>query len=205
MKKYIFISLLLLIFSAGQSFGQIKLGLRAGISSSNVKVDDVVKIGSEEYKLKSGDPKVGFHFGLVSRIQLFNLFVQPELLFTSSGGDVKVTDINGFTTVKEQKYNKLDIPVLAGIKFGPARIEVGPVASVLLSSKSELFDNGKETMKNATIGYQAGVGLDISRLAIDLKYEGNLSKLGDGVKIGGDEYNFDTRNSQLILSLGFFF
>ena len=204
MKKYIFISVLLLILTAGQSFGQIKLGIRAGISSSNVKVDDIVRTGSDEYKLKSGDPMVGFHFGLMSRIQLFNVYVQPELLFTSSGGNVKVTDING-TTIKEQKYNKLDIPVLAGLKFGPARIEVGPVASVLLSSKSDLITDGKATMKNATIGYQAGVGLDISRLAIDLKYEGNLSKLGDGVKIGSEEYNFDTRNSQIILSLGFFF
>ena len=57
----------------------------------------------------------------------------------------------------------------------------------------------------ATLGYQAGVGLELANLLVDVKYEGNLSKLGDGVTIAGRDYSFDQRMSQWILSVGFLF
>ena len=64
----------------------------------------------------------------------------------------------------------------------------------------------KEEFNGATWGYQIGVGLDIlKKVTIDLKYEGNLSKLADGVKIGDQTMNFDSRNSQFVATLGFFF
>ena len=91
---------------------------------------------------------VGFHFGLFGRIKIANFFVQPELLFTSSGGQVKVQDITSNTeTIKNQTYNKIDIPVLAGLKFGPARIEVGPVASFMLITKIEFFRCGRHILR----------------------------------------------------------
>ncbi|MCK7536999.1 MAG: hypothetical protein MZV63_41575 [Marinilabiliales bacterium] len=64
----------------------------------------------------------------------------------------------------------------------------------------------KEEFNGTTWGYQVGLGLDVfKKLTIDLKYEGSLSKLGDGVKIGGEVQDFDSRNSKIILSLGWIF
>ncbi len=64
----------------------------------------------------------------------------------------------------------------------------------------------KEEFNGATWGYQVGVGLDLGKkITIDVKYEGNLSKLADGVKIAGETRSFDSRNSQFVASLGFFF
>ena len=185
-----------------------QIGMRAGISSSTIKVDDVVQISAgEQYTLESGDPSIGFHIGAISRITFFNVYVQPELLFSSTGGEVKITDAEGIEDFKEQDFNKIDIPVTMGMKFGPARVGLGPVASIVLSGKDELFDTKgyNEKFNHATFGYQVGVGLDLMKLAIDLKYEGNFSRLGDGVEIDGKTYNFDTRNQQFIFSLGYFF
>jgi len=76
--------------------------------------------------------------------------------------------------------------------------------------KDELADATNESVesnfKNATFGYQVGAGLDIFKFAtLDVKYEGNLSKLGEGVNIAGKPYTFDQRNPQWIFSLGIFF
>jgi hypothetical protein len=191
----------------GQFF---KLGVRAGVSSSTVTVNDELIIPSgSDYKLESCDPMLGFHAGLISRITIKKLFVQPELLFSSSGGQVKVSDItNGTYSIKDQRFNRIDIPVLAGVKTGPLRLEAGPVASFTLTEKSDLFETSgyKEDFKKATIGFQAGIGFDLfKKLAFDLKYEGSLSKLGSGLTVGSTTYPYDTRTSQWIVSLGFFF
>jgi hypothetical protein len=209
MKKYFVIVFSLLMLSAGAG-AQIKFGLKGGISSSTIKVDDLVAIdpGTSEYYLETSDATLGFHVGVFTRIKFFNLFLQPELLFASSGGEIKVTDIDDVSTIKEQTFNKIQIPVMLGFKLGPAHIAAGPVASFILSTKSDMFDTQAyvEDFKKATFGYQAGVGIDIlKKLTLDLKYEGSLSNVASGVTIDGTYYAFDERNSQLILSLGIFF
>ena len=103
---------------------------------------------------------------------------------------------------------------MIGWKFGPARVGLGPVASVMLSEKDGLKDKITDitddtvdnNLKKAVFGYQVGVGLDIFKFAtVDLKYEGNLSKLGESLAIAGQDFTFDQRNPQIILSLGIFF
>jgi hypothetical protein len=209
MRKISIITLLLVLATVAQA-QLFKLGIRGGVSSSTVKVNDEIIIPSgSNYSLESCDPLVGFHVGLVSRITIKKLFIQPELLFSSSGGQVKVSDLtNKTSTIREQKFNRVDIPVLAGVKTGLLRLEAGPVASFTLSEKSDLFETSgyKEDFKKATIGYQAGIGFDLfKKLAFDLKYEGSLSKLGNGLTVGTTTYPYDTRTSQWIVSLGFFF
>lgn len=142
-------------------------------------------------------------------------FVQPELLFSRSQGEVMLMDItlnNAYNQM--QKFNKFDIPVIIGWKFGPARVGFGPVATILISENDGLKDKladltnqtDKNNFKSATFGYQVGVGVDILKtLTIGLKYKGNLSKLGTGITLGGTEYSFDQRNPQIIMSVGLFF
>jgi hypothetical protein len=209
MKKIATITLLLALATVAQA-QLFKMGIRGGVSSSTVKVnEDLILPSGSNYSLESYDPLVGFHAGLVSRITIKKIFVQPELLFSSSGGQVKVSDLtNGTYTLREQKFNRIDLPVLAGVKTGRLRLEAGPVASFTLSEKSDLFETSgyKEDFKKATIGYQAGIGFDLfKKLIFDLKYEGSLSKLGSGLTVGTTTYPYDTRTSQWILSLGFFF
>ena len=195
------------------TFSQLQLGIRGGVSSSSIKVSDAIELANgEEISIDNYNPLLGFHFGVVTRAQLFNVYLQPELLFSSTGGEVHYIELTNEDVVvtdeiRTLKYNKIDIPVLAGMKFGPARIQVGPVASFVINEKNELFDNPeyKQELNKATFGYQVGVGLDLFKLLVDLKYEGNLSRLGKGVTIDNRVYNFDTRNSQFIFSIGYFF
>ncbi len=216
MKKIILLVILIAAFGF-VSEAQIQFGLKAGITSSSIKTDEVYhdldNADFDELKVKGGNANVGFQAGIFARITIASLYVQPELLFSSTSGDVEISRFSGGTLVdgaaiiKEQEFKKIDIPIIIGWKFGPARVQAGPIASFILDSDPILaaYDY-KENFNGATWGYQVGVGLDIFKtITIDLKYEGNLSKLGDGIKIAGQTRNFDSRNSQLIASVGIFF
>jgi hypothetical protein len=188
----------------------LRFGLKAGISSASLKVDELVNISSSQsYSIKTYNPGIGFQAGIFGRISVAKLYVQPEFLFSTSASEVKVNNIkDGTFAIRNQKFNKIDIPVLAGIKTGPLRLELGPVASFVLNSKYDLFqeDGFKSNFRKATIGYQAGVGFDLFKtLTLDVKYEGSISKLGNGITVSGVKYPYDTRTSQWIASLGIFF
>jgi len=217
MKRLFIIALLIIPFGI-VSNAQIKFGAKAGITSTSIKVNEVIAISDQadfdELVVKGENSKVGIQAGIFSRITIVNLYIQPELLFTSTGGDIEVTSFNDGnkieTEIREQKFRQIDFPIMLGYKFGPARIQAGPVGTIVLGSDPalDMFENVdvKEEFNGATWGYQVGVGLDIfKKITIDLKYEGNLSKLGDGVTVGGETRSFDSRNSQLVASIGFFF
>jgi hypothetical protein len=45
----------------------------------------------------------------------------------------------------------------------------------------------------------------VSKISLDVRYEGSLSKLGDSFTVGGQDFNLDARPSQWVFSLGFWF
>lgn len=227
MKKQLLILILSLFAIANITNAQfLRFGVKGGVSSTNVKMDKTTLTGitttsgAKDFLVEQGKSQLGLHFGVFARVKVTAIFIQPEILFTQTRGEVLLTDLTTSTIIekaKEQKFNKIDVPVIVGWKFGPARVGLGPVASIMLSEKDGLkdqlstyLDNTttkiENSFNNATFGYQIGVGIDILKFAtFDLKYEGNLSKLGNGVTIGGVERKFDQRNPQWIFSLGIFF
>ncbi|MFA0962890.1 outer membrane beta-barrel protein [Roseivirga sp. BDSF3-8] len=194
MKKIVILSLFLL--AGASSYAQFfTIGPRVGLSSSDLKLRETTLENGDV--IRSGEPKAGFHAGMFTRITVGNFFIQPEALFTQAGGEIELNG-NGFKEVFKLDYNRLDIPVLMGAKFGPVRIEGGPVASLMLSDDQKLWDDVSANFKESTLGYQVGVGFDVANVIIDFKYEGNLEKFGT---IGG--FETDARSSQFIASVGF--
>lgn len=220
MKKILIV--LLAVFTVNISQAQfLRFGFKGGVTSSKVKFDKTTLSGLttvdgvKDFAIEQGDSKLGMQLGFFGRIQIMGMFIQPEVMFTHSEGEVVLSDVSTSEVYDEvQKFNKVDIPVIVGWKFGPARIGFGPVASIMLSENDGLKDKLKDLttetyedkFSNATFGYQIGVGLDIlKKLTLDVKYEGNLSKLGSGINLGGTNYKFDQRNPQFIFSVGLFF
>ncbi len=214
MKKLMIIFALLFAFQTTQA--QIKFGLRGGMNFSSLPEQtydiESPQFGNAEIKTLS-DNYTGFHIGVMSQINLLAVFIQPELLFVSTGNEMQLVDPDteeeGFFT---QRFSKIDIPVLVGTKLGPVRLGVGPVASIVLSSDSDLADRStysgeslNEKFNSATYGFQVGAGINLGNIALDLKYEGSLSNLSDGLTLGDNTFNFDTRPRQFILSIGLLF
>lgn len=198
-RKLLFTIVALFIYSA--SYSQFfSIGPRVGVSSSKLEIKENVQ------DVKEGDASFGFHAGLFTRFSFTSLYIQPEVLFTSNGGEIEFDDAVG-SQIVEYNYNKLDIPVMFGFKFAKFfRLQAGPVASLLLKADAKeggVTEDVKNNYRNATVGYQAGLGLDIGSLILDLKYEGNLSKFSDDITVGGNTFETDIRNNQWLLTLGY--
>ena len=94
------------------------------------------------------------------------------------------------------------------VSFGPVRLNIGPVGSIVLSESNEgsTADFDYELYKDAmNWGWQGGIGLDLWKISLDLRYEGSLSDLSDSLPEELQGYNMDPRPSQWIISAGFWF
>jgi hypothetical protein len=211
MKKIAILSIAVLFVSVSANAQLFQYGLKGGINFSSISMDEITGItdGAQVYDLATGETVRGYQVGLMTRFNIAMAFVQPELYFNTTGGAVEQVVQGGVNEMLNVQFNRLDIPLLAGIKFGPARINVGPVGSVMISSVNELTEISQdlETLSGSfTWGFQAGIGLDIfKKLAVDARYEGSLSKYGDSFTVGGLEHSFDARPTQWIIALGWWF
>lgn len=202
MKKLLF--LLLLAATAIPAQAQLfQLGVRGGVSSYNVNYQDFTNINN--IKLESSSD-LGMHLGFYGRIQVLGFYVQPEFLYTRTGSQITITTL-GNTTTSDLSFQRLDVPVLVGKRFfGVLRANTGPVFSSLLRAdltEGNIKGNISDAYRNNTVGFQVGVGVDIWKLVLDLKYEGSLGKFGESISTGGQNFVTDARPSQWLLSVGY--
>ena len=189
---------------------RITVGLRGGLSSSSVKMNDMINVvrgDTSATQLVTQRARVGGHIGLWSRFNVAGIHLQPEVLLTALGGDVTVRDIiNGQPRESIERLNlkRMDLNILAGYSLGPLHIQAGPVASWVTRSKEDLRDF-KQNYNKYTIGYLAGIGLDIGRIGLDVRYEGNLSRLANLTWLRDRGYQVDQRVRQTVVSLAYRF
>ena len=211
MNKQQFFALILCSFCLlPLSQAQIKFGLRGGISTTDLDANELLITNRDDFEsLRLGikEAKYGIHFGLFTRIHIKKFFIQPEVIFNTSEVSFESTELGQPSRILEERYNNLDIPLTMGFKFGPLRLQGGPVAHVLLNSKSDLFDiqGYDQTFDNMTIGYQIGGGFDIGKVLLDFRYEGNFNNFGEHINFGDQSYAFDDKPGRLIFSLGYMF
>lgn len=198
--KHTIVFFLALVLSTSVYAQLVSVGPKVGISHSTLTEESIDEI-------KTGDSSVGFHAGLFVRVSFLGFYVQPEALFTSTRGQILINDpsSNTINEVQDLTYNKLDVPVMLGFKIGDfIRLNAGPSFSLILNQDARKnLDEIKTNYKNATIGYQLGVGLDLNRVVVDLRYENNLSALGEQVTVAGQPFDTDLRNRLFTLSLGY--
>jgi opacity protein-like surface antigen len=212
MKKLILI--VLSVFIVLPAFSQIKFGLKAGLSTTNLKMADLKTLtsGDKQYTVDAlKGANYGFHGGAFVRFSLLGFYIQPELLFASRTDEYKVTDLDSPASeiIKKQQFNQIDIPIMLGAKLGPIRLNAGPSARLLINSPKDLIDNPdfKAMYNNFTFGYQAGLGVDIiKRITVDLRYEGSLQKYQTQIQnLAGEKFKLDDRPNAFLLSVGIMF
>ena len=168
------------------------IGPKFGVSQANIKVNGD--------GFASGEDKMGYHIGAFVRMGGASIFVQPEFLYTNTGGFI--VDENNNATI-ETNFNRLDIPMMVGFKLAKFfRVQAGPIASILLDQsfgENPIAATQNIEYRNSTIGYQAGIGLDLGNLILDAKYESSLNKIAGSVA----GFQTDQRQTQLVLSAGF--
>jgi hypothetical protein len=197
-----------LLCIADSTYAQIRPGIKFGVSTPHVDPGDIVASDEQGhlYHIFVERARYGVHGGIFIQMQLGHFFVQPEALYNSTSVDYKITSL-GIDSIFRDSYRDIDFPVVLGLKTGPLRIGGGPVAHLQLARETGFsgYEGFEPLFEDLTWGWQAGVGLDFWKLHIDVRYEGNFSKLGDHISFFGERFDFDTNNNRLIGSIGFSF
>ena len=209
MQKTISIFGLLLFTLIAQA--QIEFGIKAGLNSIDL-VSNAIQFenGGTNFDLKFQESKYGHHFGLYTRMKAFNIYVEPAVIFNSNTVTYSLDEYSEqgvINSLKNETYNAVDIPLLLGIKAGILRIFGGPVGHLHINSSSDLWDirGYKQQFKDATYGYQAGFGLDLWKIRLEVSYEGNFNRFGDHIVINDTPYSFGDSASRIIGTVGYAF
>ena len=221
MMKKIFLSHLLLVLSFTASAQSFSWGAKVNVGSPNLKIKDIQNLQTNQNNeniatlLNNTDAVLTYQLGLYSRFMFAGVYVQPEAMFSSSKSEMtfeNIVDGNGNidnNVVGEMRLNKLDIPIMIGKRFMKIlRVNAGPVFSYILnqnidqSGAKEAWNEINAEYKNATVGLQYGVGLDIAMITLDLRVEKGFQVISETLTIGETSFAADQRLEQIMLSVG---
>lgn len=199
MKKAILLFIAIFLFT-GFSFGQMTLGFRLGYNGNKLTTN----IDSVTSQFKSG-----FHAGVFTRFGK-RIYFAPELLYTFSGTSLTSSSPDS-AWQQNIRIGSLDVPLLFGLNIIRSqmlkwRVEAGPVMSFVLNKKIEDVNSFTGPITTADISsaqwmVMLGTGLDLWFLTLDIRYEYAFNTLISDVQ----DYSFDTKNSFIVVSLGFKF
>lgn len=193
-----------------QLFG-FNYGVLGGVSYYFITDEDISRLTNynpSSYNLNVEDKALGFHLGLMTQMRIWKILFRPEFVFNYNTIKYQVLDLNNSSIDKSVKESLMyfDIPILFGYKNNSFRIMAGPVGHLFITNKSELNDliNNSKEFENFTIGYQLGVGFDVSNLGIDFSFEGNFRNLGSGIILGGNKVYFSETPNRIFLSFSYY-
>lgn len=174
MKKRIlailFVALSGALTTNAQLLPSFDLGLKAGLNFTSLR---------HEGSYFNSETGAGFLAGAWGRVGIAGFHIQPELYYTNKNSKISAASESGEQTAK---LSTVDLPVLLGTKFGigplGARVQVGPLFSFVVDKDTRL-DSEELRLKDNFASFVGGVGVDVSKFTVDLRYEhglGNFSQ-----------------------------
>ena len=202
MKKFILV-IAALTFSLTAFSQGFEIGIKGGM---NITAADVMKEASKDVQITNKNTYNGGIYGRL-KIKLVGIFIQPELVYNTRGYNFDIKEpITGTTINIKQQSNYLDVPVLVGLKmFKFLRVYAGPNFQYLLKNEITGIDNivtfQKNDMKKANTGVQLGLGLDLSKFRVDVKYDFNPTDMGSPFSYQNQVQSIKT--SMITIQLGY--
>lgn len=174
MKKVLFMTAIAAFTYCG-AFAQtnISLGVRAGLSGSNMKT-------TMEGLDISLDTKLGFYAGVLAEIGINeNFAIQPELSYSQMGAKTDIID--SFTVKEELGY--ISLPVLFKYKNQGFSVFAGPQIGYLISAQSKYQDvkeDSKDDYKPIDFSGVIGAGYTLENgFGFDARYQMGFANILD--------------------------
>lgn len=198
MKKKILLLTATFLFFLISAQAQSSFGLKGGLSyNSNGNLSEFTTEANSIIKDK-GKGKSGYNIGVYGKIDLGNLYIRPELVYTKTTSEYELNSGN-----QDFELSKIDAPVLLGFELiGPLSVFAGPSFQYILDNNINGIDFDK-VENEFTMGLNIGASLEFGRLGIDVRYERGLNE--NEAKFASNNTNFklDTRPEQIIVNLSF--
>lgn len=207
MKKLLFAAAFAMfaVAASAQITGPINFGVKAGLIVDNVSL---IKGGKSGVTTLSTDPALGWQVGLVSRINLPMFHIQPEIQFNMHRYDLEANAGGGNVSKAEIKVNTVDVPIMVGLRLLMLRFQAGPVFNLMTETKVKNNREAKHYVyiDRPTVSFSAGVGVDLWKLNVDARYNGNFRKVRQDIQVGdGDNYTYRSKFNNWTFSLAYMF
>jgi hypothetical protein len=160
--------------------------------------------------IKNPDYYMGLNAGFCVRFNLGDWIIQPELVFSQRGGSF-TDNLTGKDVTNRMAY--LEAPILVGYRpLSWLRLNAGPNFQYLLGAEDNtlavagrIITFRKEALQNLVLGVQLGVGIDVQRFSLDLRYDTNLSSLGLNLNAfdGAGSQSASSRNNVWQIAIGY--
>lgn len=206
--KRLFLAALFSFFALGawaQGHKPINFGVKAGIITDNI---DILKGGKNGVTDLFSDPKIGWQFGIMSRINLAMFHIQPEILLNMNRYGLKAEEAGGGISTADVKINTVDVPVLFGLRLLMIRLQVGPTFNLMTDTKVKNSLGAKHYVNanRASVAYTLGLGIDLWGVNIDARYNGNFKKMRQDIQVGGGATTtYKTTFNSWMFSVGYMF
>ena len=126
------------------------------------------------------------------------MYIRPELIYTKTTSEYVLNTIN-----QDFEISKIDVPFLIGIELiGPLSVFAGPSFQYILDNKLKGIDIQK-VEDEFTVGLNIGVGLQLGRLGLDVRYERGLNSNEAEFTTNNTNFRLDTRPEQLIFNISY--
>lgn len=205
-------------------------GVRAGFNSSMYLVSDF-KIKDVTIDDIQNNYKIGAYAAVFMRFNISRHYIQPEVSYQVSRSEIMFDKLGAQHEDLEPDYasihaeiHSIEFPALYGfniIKKGPYALSAfaGPKIKFLWKKKNKItFENFEqkdmsEELHPLCLGAVIGVGVSISRIFFDFRYDQGLTNISknvtyDNMPTTKDESNnivFRRRDASLSFSLGVMF
>ncbi len=197
---------------SSMAFGQLQFGVKAGVTSFDFNANSILVESStvfENLVVSLQDAHYGFMGGAFAYWDLGLIVLNPEVSLSSIKVDYLLKDANNDIkdSIKSESYRHLNMPFLVGLDIGFLQIKGGPVGHYFLNSTSEMLEleEYEEKWKNFDWGFQAGIGIKVSSVILDVRYEKNNNNFASHFTFNGEPYSFDQKDTRYIATLGILF
>ena len=222
MMKKILASAVLIGFSLTSSAQIFNFGIKGGINSLKISSNNngnsfvVPELGQSE-------GGTGYHIGAFAQLTGKRFYFQPEFLLSSRKSFNQLSFV--YSDISHNRFSQSfdikagQIPLLLGIKlfnFKLASITAftGPAMSLILgSSKICVKDEANQTnnfphLNNIVWDWQAGAGIDMGKLVLDIRCEWGLTNITDLGLVQNSflvQHSFNNKGNTCTFSVGYKF
>ena len=209
-------TLLVFLLAASNLFGQLKVvrfGMKGGVNlpQQTLSLNDINSIVNDQtYDISNIQTEFsdGFNIGMITRVSLplIPVYVHGEALYTQFDETIAITD-GGTDFTINSTVQRLDFPISAGAKIGPAFAGLGATPSIPFANRSDLWTPDVDA--NFTWGWHIHAGIKLWRILGEVKYESGFGMLAGNVNYNYNDtdyqFELDQRRAQLVVSLAYFF
>ena len=209
-------TLLVFLLAASNVFGQLKVvrfGMKGGVNlpQQTLSLNDINSIVNDQtYDISNIQTEFsdGFNIGMITRVSLplIPVYVHGEALYTQFDETIAITD-GGTDFTINSTVQRLDFPISAGAKIGPAFAGLGATPSIPFANRSDLWTPDVDA--NFTWGWHIHAGIKLWRILGEVKYESGFGMLAGNVNYNYNDtdyqFELDQRRAQLVVSLAYFF